>query len=71
MNARCESAFLRLDRALLGVEVGAPIELVVLVAGAFRERACGTPRRRSETCWALSRAEMLRSRKPAVVCDDQ
>ncbi len=39
MNARCESAFLRLDRALVRVEVGAPIQLVVLVARPFRKKS--------------------------------
>ena len=61
----------RLDRALLGIEIVAALQPVVLVAGALRKQRRGTPRRKSGPCSALSRAARLRSRNPAVVCDDQ
>ena len=63
---------LRLDDALLGGELHPAIEPVVLVVGALRERWPGTRRcRPPPRASASSRDATLRSRKPAVVCDDQ
>ena len=59
-----------LDGALAGRELVAEVQLIVLIAGAFRETRCG--RRRDTSEWppagTVSRAARLCGRKPAVVC---